>query len=260
MKNKEKVFRIIRYFFSIFIYLFALVCFTNKWLVSGIILVFSGTMLLPILDDLLKFKHKKIIEVLATIILFIFGIAITPTSQEEYNNVNSENTILITNEINNSTSEVLNETNNVESSDVNNILEEKNEKIFYEKSNNENLKPSSTSSSTSIKQPTTQTQSKSKPETKIQTQIQTQQPQTTSSQTEKKQTTTSSSTQNSTKTTSSQKVPSTSSSENNSHGKIIYGTPTGKKYHYDSDCAGKNAKVITSTNGLEPCKKCVLGH
>lgn len=52
------------------------------------------------------------------------------------------------------------------------------------------------------------------------------------------------------------------SNANNSHGRIIYYAPKyGKKYHYDPDCAGKNA-VQTTLNkvlhlGLGPCKKCV---
>ena len=117
---KEKILRVIRYVISIFIYLMALVCFSNKWLLSGIILVLSGTILLPILDDLLKFKHKSLIEVLATIILFIFGMAIAPASKEGYNNAISENALLNTNEIVNDTNSV---ENYIENSTIENIEE-----------------------------------------------------------------------------------------------------------------------------------------
>lgn len=51
------------------------------------------------------------------------------------------------------------------------------------------------------------------------------------------------------------------SSANNSHGKAIYCTPHGKRYHYDPDCGGKNSKQTTweyaKSIGLTPCQKCV---
>ena len=40
----------------------------------------------------------------------------------------------------------------------------------------------------------------------------------------------------------------------------VYVTPTGKRYHYDPDCAGKNATPATlheaQSRGLTPCQKC----
>lgn len=40
----------------------------------------------------------------------------------------------------------------------------------------------------------------------------------------------------------------------------VYRTPTGKRYHYDPDCGGKNSYEITMQQatraGLTPCKKC----
>lgn len=60
----------------------------------------------------------------------------------------------------------------------------------------------------------------------------------------------------------SNKNSSQKSNANNSHGRIIYYAPKyGKKYHYDPDCAGKNAVQTTLDKvlrlGLGPCKKCV---
>ena len=41
----------------------------------------------------------------------------------------------------------------------------------------------------------------------------------------------------------------------------IYRTPTGKKYHFDKECGGKNSFETTLEEakqaGLEPCSKCV---
>lgn len=39
---------------------------------------------------------------------------------------------------------------------------------------------------------------------------------------------------------------------------VYYRTPTGKKYHADPDCGGKNSYVASSISDLGPCKKCVL--
>lgn len=53
---------------------------------------------------------------------------------------------------------------------------------------------------------------------------------------------------------------SSSKNNNNSHGKQVYRTPHGKRYHFDPDCGGKNSYQITMgaaiSAGLTPCKKC----
>ena len=49
-----------------------------------------------------------------------------------------------------------------------------------------------------------------------------------------------------------------SSSEDNS--RTVYKTPTGKRYHFDPDCGGKNSTATTLNKaeriGLTPCAKC----
>ncbi len=45
-----------------------------------------------------------------------------------------------------------------------------------------------------------------------------------------------------------------------SSGRIVYDTPTGKKYHFSKKCAGKNAIEVLYDeikNQKEPCKNCV---
>lgn len=45
----------------------------------------------------------------------------------------------------------------------------------------------------------------------------------------------------------------------NKTGKTVYITPTGRKYHYSKDCAGKNAMkrdLSEVSNVYDPCKKC----
>ncbi|MGO5027597.1 DUF4236 domain-containing protein [Candidatus Agathobaculum pullicola] len=46
-------------------------------------------------------------------------------------------------------------------------------------------------------------------------------------------------------------------------GRMVYVTPTGKRYHYSASCAGKNATEATleqaQARGLTPCKNCAGG-
>lgn len=62
------------------------------------------------------------------------------------------------------------------------------------------------------------------------------------------------------KTTTTTKKTNSKSTSNNSTGKTVYRTPTGKRYHYDPDCGGKNSYTTTLdaalSAGLTPCKKC----
>ena len=37
-----------------------------------------------------------------------------------------------------------------------------------------------------------------------------------------------------------------------------YRTPTGKKYHLDPNCGGKNSYKTNNISGLDPCKKCAV--
>lgn len=59
---------------------------------------------------------------------------------------------------------------------------------------------------------------------------------------------------------SGNKSSSSTKNTNNSHGKEIYRTPKGKRYHFDPNCGGKNSYRITLaaalSAGLTPCKKC----
>jgi len=47
---------------------------------------------------------------------------------------------------------------------------------------------------------------------------------------------------------------------NNTHGSAVYRTPTGKKYHFDPNCGGKNSRQTSlsaaKSAGLTPCSKC----
>ncbi len=53
------------------------------------------------------------------------------------------------------------------------------------------------------------------------------------------------------------KVNNTSSNSSNpSSDGYYYRTPTGKKYHLDPNCGGKNSRRTTNISGLSPCSKC----
>ena len=49
-----------------------------------------------------------------------------------------------------------------------------------------------------------------------------------------------------------------SSSNNNFGGRVLYRTPSGKKYHFDPDCGGKNSyrTTMNAASHLSPCSKC----
>ncbi len=62
--------------------------------------------------------------------------------------------------------------------------------------------------------------------------------------------------------TSSKKAESEAQTENHEKDTsgTVYVTPTGKRYHLDPDCGGKNSRPATLNDatgrGLTPCKKC----
>ena len=62
-----------------------------------------------------------------------------------------------------------------------------------------------------------------------------------------------------TTTTTTTSKPSTSNSNKDTSG-TVYVTPTGKRYHLDPDCGGKNSKATTlnqaKSSGKTPCQKC----
>lgn len=76
----------------------------------------------------------------------------------------------------------------------------------------------------------------------------------------KKTTTTTTKTTKASSSDSGNKSSSSTKNTNNSHGKVIYRTPKGKRYHFDPNCGGKNSYRITLeaalSAGLTPCKKC----
>lgn len=59
---------------------------------------------------------------------------------------------------------------------------------------------------------------------------------------------------------SQKKKTNSKSNSNNSHGKVVYRTPTGKRYHFDTNCGGKTSYQTTledaKMDGSTPCKKC----
>ena len=75
----------------------------------------------------------------------------------------------------------------------------------------------------------------------------------------KTQTTSKSSAKKTQSDTQKSKTQQSNSDDNN--GRTIYRTPSGKRYHYDPNCGGKNSYPTTLSQaqsaGLTPCKKCV---
>ena len=61
-------------------------------------------------------------------------------------------------------------------------------------------------------------------------------------------------------TSSKQETVSSVESDTATQSKTVYRTPTGKRYHLDPECGGKNSTATTLDaavkQGLTPCKKC----
>lgn len=61
-------------------------------------------------------------------------------------------------------------------------------------------------------------------------------------------------------TSSKEETVSSVESDTVTQSKTVYTTPTGKRYHLDPECGGKNASATTLDDaiglGLTPCKKC----
>lgn len=53
-------------------------------------------------------------------------------------------------------------------------------------------------------------------------------------------------------------VTQSSSSYHSGADGYYYRTPTGKRYHLDPDCGGKNSYRTNTISGLSPCKKCAM--
>ena len=87
---------------------------------------------------------------------------------------------------------------------------------------------------------------------------------TTKESTTEKETTTKQTISNTTTTqkeTTTQKQTTTKKVNSpNSNGKAVYRTPSGKRYHFDPDCGGKNSYEVSlddaKAHGLTPCEKC----
>lgn len=58
-------------------------------------------------------------------------------------------------------------------------------------------------------------------------------------------------------------APSPNTANDNTIGREVYITPTGKRYHFNSSCGGKNSYPTSLSKakqmGLTPCKKCANG-
>ena len=67
-----------------------------------------------------------------------------------------------------------------------------------------------------------------------------------------------------TQSSESESVTSTVPNElSHQQSRVVYRTPTGKRYHFDPECGGKNSTATTLDaavdSGLTPCKKCANG-
>ena len=272
----------------------------SSGLIAGIFMMLFGISLLPIFYEKTKLNIKYIQIILPIILIFLFGMVAPESTTETNSNIDETNTNIVQEEKKIEISELkFNESemeidikenkeivleilpNNanienlelcssdsqiaiLEKSDVEDIenkitlkikpVAEGNCEIYVKSTNgiesnkivlkivdNERIEKEK-------KEAEEQAKKEAEEKAKKQTQSTTTQKNSSSSQT------TSTSSQQSTSSSSSQ------SNSNNTHGKSVYRTPSGKRYHFDPDCGGKNSYQTTldaaKSAGLTPCQKC----
>ena len=228
--TKMKKLDIIRYIVGIIFILGGISGITsgNVFLGSLVMIIF-GISFLPIIYKLLKCPNNKVIQIVTPIILFFITFALIPNSD-------TVTTTNATNIISNETVKNINTNTN-----VNKITSESND------------------SSTN----TIQTENKIEEEKEIKKENTTQtivSNENTKKDNEKTSIVEKETEKNTNKTATTKKTETTTTQTTKDNSRTVYRTPSGKRYHYDPDCGGKNSYSTTLnsaiSSGLTPCQKC----
>ena len=196
---------------------------------GGLVMIIFGISFLPIIYKLLKCPNNKVIQIVTPIILFFITFALIPNSD----------TVTTTN----ATNIISNET-------VKNINTNTNVNKITNESNDSNTN-------------TIQTENKIEEDKEIKKENTTQtivSNENTKKDNEKTSTVEKETEKNTNKPATTNKTETTTTQTTKDNSRTVYRTPSGKRYHYDPDCGGKNSYSITLnsaiSSGLTPCKKC----
>ena len=260
--EKKKIGNIIRYSLGI-LFIIGMFGMTSDSILAGIFMGLFGVSLLPILYDNFiysKFKLDKssYLHIILPILLFLVMCVFMPETEVENNTDNTINNNVVNEEVvkendkaddNETTGETTTENETSEENteeaktEQENTTEENKAETSKEETNN--TKPAT--SNTTTKQPTQQTNTSS--ENKQETTA----PSTPA-------TTTPTVTPTPTPTPTPEPEQETTPSAPTQNSRTVYRTPTGKRYHLDPDCGGKNSYATTLDDatavGLTPCQKC----
>lgn len=196
---------------------------------AGLVMIIFGISFLPIIYKLLKCPNNKVIQIVTPIILFFITFALIPNSD----------TVTTTNP-----------TNNISNETVENINTNTNVNKITSESNDSNTN-------------TIQTENKIEEDKEIKTENTTQtivSNEKTKVDNEKTSTVEKETEKNTTKRATTNKTETTTTQTTKDNSRPVYRTPSGKRYHYDPDCGGKNSYSTTLnsaiSSGLTPCQKC----
>lgn len=259
MKDKKKnISSIIRYTLGI-IFIIAMLGMTSEDVLASLFMGLFGVSLLPVVYDKFlytscKLEKKTYLHIIIPIILFLLMSVCmgteTPTTAQIENTTNNT----ITNEsIDNNLVENEDEYSKEENTQNTEVDKETNNAIT-EESNTENKEENIISTTTthnySKQQITSSAPKEDEPKQEI-TSI----PSTPKEEIKQETTTTPS-----VPVVEETKKEETTPSQNTSNSKTVYRTPSGKRYHLDPDCGGKNSYSTTLdsaiSSGLTPCQKC----
>lgn len=264
-KEKKKISSIVRYVIGGF-FVLSIFGMTGKDVMACLFLALFGVSLFPAVYDKFlysKFKLNKnsFLHIIIPVLLFLIACVCIPASTEN----NTENTI--NNTVNNTVNQnVVEEKNEV----VNEVVEEKDEKDEEETTSKETTQQDKTStvkdnsSSETTKKEEVTTPSAPKQETPKQEATTPSVPPVVEQPKEESKPSNESTSSSSNSNSSSNSGSSSNSQETvpTPNSSTVYRTPTGKRYHLDPDCGGKNSRATTLdsaiSSGLTPCQKCAM--
>lgn len=270
--EKKNIGNIVRYSIGI-LFIIGMFGMTSDSVLAGIFMGLFGVSLLPVVYDKFIYSNFKLdkssyLHIILPILLFFVMCVFMPETEVETNTDNTVNNNVVNEEVvkdedktedKETTEETATENETTEEDTKETVTEEENKteenKQEEPKEETTNTKPAT---STTTKQPTQQTnpsdnkgnenkQETNTPSTPATTPTVTPTPEPEPTPTP-------------TPTPTPEPEQETTPSAPTQNSRTVYRTPTGKRYHLDPECGGKNSRPTTldeaTSSGLTPCQKC----
>ena len=225
----------------------------------GLVMIILGVSFFPNIYKLLNCINNKGIQIVAPIILFILTFSLIPNSNtvittnsliSDLNTITNANSLVTDSNVVTNTNLLISNSNIIANTNSTNSISNEN----LENRDNTNANKIA-SEANDFNTNNTQTENKIESDTqKIVSNENTKKDNLKSSTTEKE------TEKNPSKPAITNKSETTTQQTTEDNSRTVYRTPTGKRYHYDPDCGGKNSYATTLnsaiSSGLTPCKKC----